>query len=132
MSVIGEVVHKAQDTLARIGQGNETHRIADMLTQSYSQGQYPQTLGELCLELHDQKWRNAKMLAEPLGMEFDYDYATWDAMALRTALYHRHTDPAQERLHRLKDLVSNAHAPGEDVYDRLLSAVSKAYDNAPR
>jgi hypothetical protein len=68
----------------------------------------PQTLGELCLEIHAQKWRNAKMLAEPLGMYFDYDVATWEANELRRVLYHKHKDPKQERLYRLIDLVRTA------------------------
>ena len=66
----------------------------------------PQTLGELCIELHEQMWRNGRNT--PFWMFYDYGVSIDGAYTLRRAMYHKHTDPKKERLYQLIDKIRNA------------------------
>ena len=54
---VREIVRRGQDTLYRLKLGRETQHIADMIDRYYGGGNYPQSLGELCIELAQDNYR---------------------------------------------------------------------------
>jgi len=103
-SVIRKTVSQAQDTLYRLKLGRETQHIVDCLDRCYGGENYPQSLGELCIELAQTKVRNGVKH----GIQFDVCLEKRDIQELREVMYHKHKDPKQERLYRLIDLVRTA------------------------
>jgi hypothetical protein len=104
-SVIRNTVSQAQDTLCRIWWGAKKREWLDYQDMfMYSPGTYPQSLGELCIELAQTKVRNGVKY----GIQFDVGREKRDIQELRTKMYHKHTSPAVERCERLIDLVRTA------------------------
>ena len=91
---IRDIVRRGQDTLSRLnlaGKHQERLEYAEKALKSVSHCHPmppPQTIGELCLELHEQMWRNARCIT-PFWMFYDYGVATANANALRRAMYHK-------------------------------------------
>ena len=97
-ATIREIARRGQDTLTRIwlaGKHQERLKYAEkalkQVAHCYDMSP-PQTLGELCLELHEQMWRNARCIT-PFWMFYDYGIATEDSASLRRAMWHHNISP---------------------------------------
>jgi hypothetical protein len=67
----------------------------------------PQSLGELCIEVAQDSFRNRQRWNPPARILYE-EKCRRDIQELRTKMYHKHIDPKQERLYRLIDLVRTA------------------------
>lgn len=80
---VREIVRRAQEILIRSQLGLARQFVAGLLEKFYGGGNYPQSLGELCLEIHEDALRRAEMEG--------YAYWGWygDVDRLRVAMWHK-------------------------------------------
>ena len=118
-SVIRNTVSQAQDTLCRLKLGRETQEIQAKIDRLFYGDCWPQTLGELCIELaqdgflkwhtggdpcHEnvRRWWKWRGLLEKDGMSV----SRRDIQELRTLMYHKHKDPAKElKMQRIERMI---------------------------
>ena len=128
-SVVRNTVNQAQDTLRRMSSGDYHHKWSDwrlanpdwtvsnyIVTHHFAVTQ-PKSLGELCIELAQDKMapRFCEETPDGLGVmtgNYYYPGIRRDIQKLRETMWHTHIDPEKERktakLERLIELVRNA------------------------
>jgi hypothetical protein len=121
-SVIRNTVSQAQDTLARIRVHQRPALIRRIFPSAdkpwpiygYPPVQYPKSLGELCIELAQNKildkvgWYTDWGFLTPPEKLYVYPDFRRDIQELRTKMWHKHIDPKQERLYQLIDKIRTA------------------------
>ena len=117
---IHETVRFWQDALFRLNLGKCHQSRLEYAARALKQVAHchdmapPQTLGELCIELAQNRIREVaeddylSYLNFVTGQTSDDWPIRRDIQALRRAMYHKHTDPKKERLYQLIDKIRNA------------------------
>ena len=130
-SVIRNTVSQAQDTLCGFKLGPNRRALSDYWVyypgfHGGDTSNYPQSLGELCIELAQETLLEGVSVVPAFpghrvayiewtqitdrfpNLEVNISISRRDIQKLRETMYHKHTDPKQERLYRLIDAVRNA------------------------